>query len=83
MACETANVLTSKLRDSRSFARKRSRTPTGIKVYASWGAVQSVKFRRVDELGQDVYDVRQERGLSEWAIYLDDYGVIQDAQHNH
>jgi len=49
-------------------------------IYASWGAVQSVKFLRVSEDdGMDVYEVRQERGLSEWAIYLDANGVIQDS----
>jgi hypothetical protein len=50
------------------------------RIYASRGAVQSVIFTRVDEVGQDVYDVRQEGGRSEWAIYLDENGVIQDAQ---
>ena len=49
-------------------------------IYASWGAVQSVKFLRVSEDdGMDVYEVRQERGLSEWGIYLDANGVIQDS----
>ena len=48
-------------------------------IYASWGAVQSVKFLRVgEETGMDVYEVRQERGRSEWRIYLDANGVIQD-----
>jgi len=49
-------------------------------IYASWGAVQSVKFLRVDEEddGMDVYEVRQEHGRSEWSIYLDANGVIQD-----
>ena len=50
-------------------------------IYASWGAVQSVKFLRVEEdVGWDVYEVRQERGRSEWGIYLDANGVIQDYQ---
>ena len=48
-------------------------------IYASWGAVQSVKFLRVEEDGgMDVYEVRQEHGRSEWSIYLDADGVIQD-----
>ena len=48
-------------------------------IYASWGAVQSVKFLSVEEeSGMDVYEVRQEHGRSEWAIYLDADGVIQD-----
>jgi bla regulator protein BlaR1 len=49
------------------------------RIYASWGAVQSVKFLRVEEEGgMDVYEIRQERGRSEWGIYLDANGVIQD-----
>jgi len=49
------------------------------RIYASWGAVQSVKFLRVEaEGGMDVYEVRQEHGRSEWSIYLDANGVIQD-----
>jgi len=48
-------------------------------IYASWGALQSVRLLRVDEDGMDVYEVRQERGRSEWAIYLDANGVIQDS----
>jgi hypothetical protein len=48
-------------------------------IYASWGAVQSVKFLRVEEEdGMDIYEVRQEHGRSEWGIYLDANGVIQD-----
>jgi bla regulator protein blaR1 len=48
-------------------------------IYASWGAVQSVEFRHVDDLGQDVYEVRQERGKSTWSIVLDSDGLIADA----
>ena len=48
-------------------------------VYASWGAVQSIKFSRVDDTGGDVYDVRQEHGQSEWMIYLNTDGLIEDA----
>jgi hypothetical protein len=48
-------------------------------VYASWGAVQSIKFSRVDDTGGDVYDVHQERGQSEWMIYLNTDGLIEDA----
>ena len=48
-------------------------------IYASWGAVQSVEFIRVDYSGGDVYSVRQEHGRSEWMIYLNASGVIEDA----
>jgi hypothetical protein len=48
-------------------------------IYASWGAVQSVEFRHVDDLGRDVYEVRQERGKSTWSIVLDSDGLIADA----
>ena len=48
-------------------------------IYASWGAVQSVEFRHVDDLGRDVYEVRQERGKSTWGIVLDSDGLIADA----
>jgi bla regulator protein blaR1 len=48
-------------------------------IYLSWGAVQSVKFLGVEEeSGMDTYEVRQEHGRSEWDIYLDVNGVIQD-----
>ncbi len=48
-------------------------------IYASWGTVQSVKFLSVEEEGgMDVYEVRQEHGRSEWSVYLDANGVIQD-----
>jgi len=52
------------------------------RIYASWGAVQSVTFLRVDEDALEIYEVRQERGRSEWGIYLDANGVIQDSD-NH
>jgi bla regulator protein blaR1 len=48
-------------------------------IYASWGAVQSIEFIRVDYSGGDVYSVRQEHGRSEWMIYLNASGVIEDA----
>jgi hypothetical protein len=49
------------------------------RIYASWGAVQSMKFLRVDEDGMEIYEVRQEGGRSEWGICLDANGVIQDS----
>jgi bla regulator protein BlaR1 len=48
-------------------------------IYASWGAVQSIEFRHVDDTGGDVYEVRQEHGRSEWMIYLNTDGLIEDA----
>jgi bla regulator protein BlaR1 len=49
-------------------------------IYARWGAVQSVEFLRVDTYGEDVYEVRQEGGISTWTIFLDSNGLIADAQ---
>lgn len=49
------------------------------RIYAGWGAVQSVNFLHLDEDGLEVYEVQQERGRSEWGIYLDANGVIQDS----
>ena len=46
--------------------------------YVRWGAVQSIKFTRVDMTGGDVYDVRQDHGRSEWMIYLNASGTIED-----
>jgi hypothetical protein len=48
-------------------------------IYADWGAVQSIEFRRVDENGGDVYEVHQEGGISSWTIFLEANGLIQDA----
>ena len=43
------------------------------------GAVQSVEFRGVGRQGWDLYEVRQEHGLSEWKIALGDNGIIAGA----
>ena len=48
-------------------------------VYVNWGAIQSIKFSRIEDTGGDVYEVRQEHGRSEWMIYLNPSGVIEDA----
>lgn len=48
-------------------------------VLGGWGSVQSVEFRHVDDTGADVYEVRQDRGTSEWMIYLNANGLIEDA----
>jgi bla regulator protein BlaR1 len=47
-------------------------------AYARWGAVRSVEFSHVDDTGGDVYEVRQEHGRSQWMIYLNTSGVIED-----
>ncbi len=49
-------------------------------ILSSWGAVQSIEFRHVDDTGGDVYEVRQENGRSEWMIYLNTDGLIEDAE---
>jgi bla regulator protein BlaR1 len=47
-------------------------------TYTRRGAVQSIEFRHVDMNGGDVYEVRQERGISTWTIFLDSNGLIED-----
>jgi hypothetical protein len=61
------------------FAELVRKTMDFNRVYARRGAVQSIEFRHVDLFGSDVYEVRQEGGLSEWAIFLDSNGLIEDA----
>lgn len=46
---------------------------------AEAGAVQSVEFRHVDVMGNDVYEVRQERQTAMWSISLDSTGRIVEA----
>jgi len=45
----------------------------------SMGAVQSVEFRGVGNAGWDVYEVKQERGSSQWRIALGSNGLITGA----
>jgi len=45
--------------------------------WAPAGAVQSVQFLHVDDAGGDVYEVRQEHGRSDTAIYLNADGLIE------
>jgi bla regulator protein blaR1 len=61
------------------FAELVKETTALNEPYARWGAVQSITFSHVDEYGGDDYIVRQEGGSSNWAIWLDSNGVIQDA----
>jgi hypothetical protein len=44
---------------------------------APGGTVQSVEFLHVDDAGGDVYEVRQEHGQSDQAIYLNADGLIE------
>ncbi len=50
------------------------------KTYAQWGTVQSIEFRGVNKYGDDVYEVRQGGGTSDWMISLDATGRIADAR---
>jgi bla regulator protein blaR1 len=61
------------------FAELVRETTDLNRLYARWGAVQSIEFRHVDIIGGDVYEVRQEGGLSTWTIFLDSNGLIEDA----
>jgi hypothetical protein len=53
--------------------------PITNSIYAKRGAVRSLEFRLVNRDGGDVYEVRQEGGVSYWIIYLDSNGLIEDA----
>jgi beta-lactamase regulating signal transducer with metallopeptidase domain len=43
------------------------------------GPVQSVEFRGVSPTGWDMYEVRQEKGLTQWRIHLSNDGRIDGA----
>jgi hypothetical protein len=49
-------------------------------VLSSWGGVLAIEFRHVDDTGGDVYEVRQENGRSEWMIYRNTDGLIEDGE---
>jgi bla regulator protein BlaR1 len=57
----------------------REQLPTLQPMLAKLGAVQSVTFLGVGPGGNDVYDVRQERGITHWNIALDAQGKIATA----
>jgi hypothetical protein len=57
----------------------RRRAPELEAAADKLGAVQSVQFLGVDNLGDDVYDVRQENGVTHWKIALDSKGIIATA----
>jgi beta-lactamase regulating signal transducer with metallopeptidase domain len=44
-----------------------------------FGAVQSIEFRGVGTMGEDVYEVKHEHGLSRWRITLSSSGIITGA----
>jgi bla regulator protein BlaR1 len=46
---------------------------------ADLGAVQSIHLVRVSEVGMDVYEVKHERGSSQWSLALDAKGVLVGA----
>ncbi len=46
--------------------------------YVRMGAVQDIQFRGVNTLGADVYEVRQERGISIWMIVVGADRRIED-----
>jgi bla regulator protein blaR1 len=57
----------------------REGSPATRLIYGKRGAVRSIEFRHVDQNGGDVYEVRQEGGVSWWTIFLDSNGLIEDA----
>ena len=57
----------------------RRRAPELEATAIKLGAIQSVRFLGVDDLGNDVYDVRQEHGVTHWKIALDSKGLIATA----
>lgn len=58
----------------------REASPITRLFYGKRGAVRSIEFRHVDEMGGDVYQVNQEGLFSTWVIYLDSNGLIADAE---
>lgn len=57
----------------------RQQLPVLEAAMANLGAVQSVEFRGVGSQGWDVYEVRQEHGLTEWRISLGADGTVTGA----
>jgi bla regulator protein BlaR1 len=46
---------------------------------ADLGAVQSIQLLRVSKQGMDVYEVKHERGSSQWSLALDAKGILVGA----
>jgi bla regulator protein BlaR1 len=46
---------------------------------ADLGAVQAIQLLRVSKIGMDVYEVKHERGSSQWSVALDSKGVLVGA----
>jgi len=46
---------------------------------ADLGEVQAIQLLRVSKIGMDVYEVKHERGSSQWSVALDSNGVLVGA----
>jgi bla regulator protein blaR1 len=46
---------------------------------ADLGAVQSIQLLSVSKIGMDVYEVKHERGSSQWSLALDSRGILVGA----
>ncbi|MDB6100760.1 MAG: Signal transducer regulating beta-lactamase production, contains metallopeptidase domain [Gammaproteobacteria bacterium] len=46
---------------------------------ADLGAVQSIQLLSVSKIGMDVYEVKHERGSSQWSLALDSKGILVGA----
>lgn len=57
----------------------RKQLPTMQAAISGYGAVQSVEFRGVGNMGWDIYAVKQEKGTLQWSIALAADGKIEGA----
>jgi hypothetical protein len=57
----------------------REQLPSLQGQYLQAGALKSFEFRGVSPMGWDVYEVRQENGISTWRIHLNTAGKIDGA----
>jgi hypothetical protein len=60
-------------------AAVRAQLPTMQKALAGLGPVQSVQFLGVDQVGNDVYNIRHANGITHWTIGLDSAGKVATA----
>ena len=54
----------------------RQQLPQLKTIFANFGAIKSVTFKRVEKRGADVYDIEFEHGSTEWQIMLAPDGII-------
>jgi hypothetical protein len=69
-----------KARDPQALAAAIHKDLPKLQVrLADLGAVQSIQLLRVSKQGMDVYEVKHERGSSQWSLALDAKGILVGA----